>query len=104
MEKIIKKGDIISKVVGESKEDVYIYSKKYENIAMVNESFDNFITEILTAKDKICDLSQKYNVSLRVYIQSSQAQISFSFKKEILLKLKELNLSVDFSIISWGEI
>lgn len=102
--KMIKKGEVISKVVGESREDVYIYSKNYENIETVNENFGDFLTEILTAKDEIYNLSQQNNISLRIYIQSSQAQISFAFKKEILAKLEELKLPVDFSIISWGEI
>ena len=101
---MIKKGDIISKVVGESQEDVYIYSKKYENIEKMNENLDEFLTGILTVKDEICNLSQKNDISLRIYTQSSQSQISFLFTKEILLKLKELNIPVDFSILSWGEI
>ena len=102
--KMIKKGDIISKVVGESQEDVYIYSKKYENIEKMNENLDDFLTEILTVKDEICNLSQNNDISLRIYTQSSQSQISFLFTKENLLKLKELNIPVDFSILSWGEI
>ena len=102
--KMIKKGDIISKVVGESQEDVYIYSKKYENIEKMNENLDDFLTEILTVKNEICNLYQNNDISLRIYTQSSQSQISFLFTKENLLKLKELNIPVDFSILSWGEI
>ena len=101
---MIKKGDIISKVVGESQEDVYIYSKKYENIEKMNENLDDFLTEILTVKNEICNLYQNNDISLRIYTQSSQSQISFLFTKENLLKLKELNIPVDFSILSWGEI
>ena len=99
---IIKKGDIISKVAGKSQEDVYIYSKKYENISMAVEHLDDFLTELYNVKEIIRNLTEIHNISLRIYIQSSQAQISFSMKKETILKLAEMKLPIDFSVISWG--
>ena len=99
---IAKKGEMLSRVVGECQEDVYIYSKKYEDDKSADEYLYNFLTEIYAVKDIIRDLAEKHNISLRLYIQSSQAQISFSMKNKLLPMLAEMNLPIDFSIFSWG--
>lgn len=101
---IIKKGEVISKVVGESEEDVYIYSKKYNSVITIDDNINDFLTEIIIKKDELHNLSKQNNISLRIYLQSSQSQISFSIKTELLQKINELRVPIEFSIISWGEI
>lgn len=64
---------------------------------------EKLLNEIELYKDNVDELSKKYEVYIRLYIQDDEAQIYFLISKEILKKISELNIDFGISILSWGE-
>lgn len=44
------------------------------------------------------------NVELRLYLQSFEAQINLSFSSHLLSLLNDLEIDLQISILSWGEV
>ena len=99
---IIKKGEIISKALGTCEEDIYMYEKKFSQFSI--EDFENFLDEIVGHSEILKKYSTKDEVKIRIFIQSSQAQIFFEFYEKQINLLNKLSLPIEFSILSWGEV
>ena len=102
--KLIKQGEFISKVVGKSKKDVYIYSECNDNEDEELKLLYSFLEHLISKKATIKEYAQKHEVVIRIFIQSSLAQMYYSINNKVLHKLHELDLPVELSILSWGEV
>lgn len=101
--KIIKKGNIVSRFIGKSKMNVYTYKCSYDT----DEGFKyllSFLDDLIEQKNLLTKYSQQFEVVIRLYAQSSQAQMYFEVSPEVIEKLNELHLPIELSILSWGEV
>ena len=102
--KMIHAGEIISKVVGACEKDIYIYKENYENVENASDKLKLFLDTLIKKKQLLLELSLRFETSIRVFIQSSQAQMYFNFDSGVISKLNELQIPVELSILSWGEV
>ena len=93
--KFNKKGDITSKTFGMIKEDFFCYEEKCDSESEFNNIFNNFISNLLTHKQLLFNLKDKVrDIYINIFIQSSEAKITFDFTPSNLAKLHELGLSL----------
>ncbi len=94
--KFCKKGEKVSSVIPSLKQDRFIFSYSLKN----NEE---------KSLETFCQICQKinrdnYDYRIRIFIQSFEAQIEFILSNKMLKILSELDVDVEFSILSWGEV
>ena len=99
---VIRKGQVISKVIGESELDAWIYKLKFKEKGKINEFIEKFLKIIKPKADYIKDLPNVEDASLKFYIQSDLAQIAFEISPILIKELSKLNLRLEISIFSWG--
>lgn len=83
--------------------DTWQYSFEFED-SSPEIVIEKLLKEIELYKNNVDELSKKYEVYIRLYIQDDEAQIYFLISKEILKKISELNIDFGISILSWGEV
>lgn len=100
--KLYKKGQKISEAIPILEKDIFKFSKD------LGENIENCICEfldILISKLNIEYLHDSNNdVELRLYFQSFEAQINFSFSPRIVKLLNKLEIDLQIDILSWGEV
>lgn len=101
---IIKEGDMISRVTGKNKNDMFMYEKTCNCEEDFIKDLDCFLNTLLAKKNYIIEYIEKYNTVLRLYMQSSQAEMFFSLSHDIIKKVYELKIPIEFSILSWGNV
>ena len=93
--KALKKGEKNAKI------DAWHYQCCYNNPNEINSVINNF-TEILRNAD--IDSLKKISsaVYIKFYLQSDLAQIAFEISDKNMKNLNNLNLTIYFSVFSWG--
>jgi len=97
----IKKGEISSKVIGPTPQDAYIVERKFDKLVLI----DKVISEMLSQMEKIQlvrELSQKYSLKCRCFVQSDFAQVCIDFSPETLAQLSQRGIKLEIAILSWG--
>lgn len=98
---IIRRGEKSSKFRTLNLYDIWIYDVVYENNE-INKTLENLLIHFEPYDEYLVGLSHDVDVSLRCYIQSDYAEIGWSFYPELLRKLAEMKIKLEFSIFSWG--
>jgi hypothetical protein len=93
------KGDIISKVCPPLDHDYFCF--EYQLKESIEESLCSF--------QKIINETELYSryknkLKLRIYIQSLEAQMYLFLSRNAVRILNDLNLDIEISILSWGEV
>lgn len=97
----LKKGEIVSKSIGELRNDIWVYEKKFGLKKTPSDSLKDFLDKLKQRKN-LKEIANIYNVSIRYFIQSELAQVYFEFSPEILKDLSDLNVKFETSVFSWG--
>lgn len=101
--KVIHKGDIIILNKKASK-NRWIYELKYNNEKEFIESLEKISNQLCNRREYIKYLGEIYDeVNFSIYVRSEFAQIGFSLPCYILKKISSLNCTLDFDILSFGE-
>lgn len=100
--RVVKKGDVISKSIGPSQYDVWVYEIRHDENGNPKESLTELLSNLKSSRDFLHTIFQTADVSVKCYIQSDLAQISFEFSPEIIKELAELGVKLEISILSWG--
>lgn len=100
--KLVRKGEIRSKVIGEALHDIWSYEIKSEVNGEPDKTLKHLLGLLLPANNYIKELSKSVDLYLKCYIQSDYAQIGFGISPEVLNKLAEIGVRLEFSILSWG--
>lgn len=73
-----------------------------DNKFSIDEKIKHLLHALTPYKDIIRDLSKRYDVRLRIYLQSLMAQMFFSISEENIRRISEFNMSIETSIFSEG--
>ena len=99
--KVVTKGDVVIRNYT-ANEDRWIYTLKFDYLNFSNK-VDEILLNIYPNRDYIKTISTTNIVEFNCYIVTEMEQFGFSFSSTQIEKIKELGMSVNFDIISFGE-
>ena len=99
--KVVTKGDVVIRNYT-ANEDRWIYTLKFDYLNFSNK-VDEILLNIYPYRDYIKTISTTNIVEFNCYIVTEMEQFGFSFSSTQIEKIKELGMSVNFDIISFGE-
>jgi hypothetical protein len=82
--------------------DFWMFQEKLMPEDEPNDMVERFTERLIASANYIKEISKQADVCLRYYLQSDYAQIYFDFSPSITRKLADLNVRMEFSILSWG--
>lgn len=97
-------GEVISKVIGKNKFDLIRFDEKIDELNLINYALDNILNLVLLHKSYVKSLQKKYDVILKCFVQSDNAQINYIISKDIISKIADVGIDLKISILSWGKI
>lgn len=102
--RLIRNGEIVSKVIGNSQYDLWAFEIKYGNNKAINEVLNELLVTISSSREYLQNLSNVADVKIKCYLQSDFAQINFAFDSNVLKELANIDIKFEISIFSWGGI
>lgn len=102
--RIIRKGEIYSKVIGKNQYDIWILDIKFDNNGTPEDALMNLASIIHPFKEYVKKLSMVADVRIKCYVQSEYAQLNFELSSRVISELADLNVKVEISILSWGAV
>ncbi|MBQ8313056.1 MAG: DUF4279 domain-containing protein [Clostridia bacterium] len=100
----LRKGDVINRLpLIEASADEWTHSISLTAPESADAGLNQLLAHLTARKAVLAQLQEKYNVELRLYVQSDYAQMTYSLMPETLAKLAELALPLSISSLSWGE-
>ena len=100
--KYIKKGE--SQFQEKACENIWIYRVKHKNSFNLDICVDEFMESIPDLRKKVNEIKPYGECSLRISIVSLMAQIPFSISSYNLQRLSILDIPLDISVFSWGNV
>ena len=100
----LRKGEAINRLpLIEATADEWTHSISLTAPETTDAGLNQLLAHLTERKAVLAQLQEKYNVELRMYVQSDYAQMAYSLMPETLAKLAELALPLSISSLSWGE-
>jgi hypothetical protein len=100
--RVVKKKEIISELVGESEYDLWVYEMKLDDVKKLNQILTVLLLTLNPCKAYMQNVSNYSDVRIKCYIQSDYAQINFELLPDIIKELANMEIKLEFSILSWG--
>lgn len=100
--RVVKKGEIISKTIGESQYDVWTYEIGFDANKTPDRALEEILSTISPSKNYLQSLACTADVKIKCYVQSNYAQIGFELSPKVLKELASMNIKLEISILSWG--
>lgn len=94
-----QEGNDISKVLPSLESDIVKYAEEVDDISLDDKI--HFFCKKISNNLKL--IKKKYSCKLRIYLQSSEAQMYWKLSEKTILAIHECNVECEFSILSWGE-
>lgn len=82
--------------------DFWSYEVKADGNSMADEILNRLLLTLAPMKAFLQSLQAVSDVCIRFFIQSDYAQIGFDIQPVTIVKLAELGLRLEVSILSWG--
>ncbi|MBQ8653859.1 MAG: DUF4279 domain-containing protein [Clostridia bacterium] len=103
--RLIRRGEVLNRLpLIEAAEDEWLYAVPLTAHHGTDAGL-NVLLSLLVEKDAVLNgLKAKYQVALRLYVQSDYAQMGYSLMPETLAKIVATGLPLDVSSLSWGEV
>jgi hypothetical protein len=95
-------GDIISKAIGKNPFDLIRFDRTIGEEDTPNEKLNNLIDIIQPSSLYIKKIKQDFDVYLKCFVQSDNAQINYRISPEVLNKIANLDIDFEVSVLSWG--
>lgn len=102
--RIIRKGEIKSKVIGPSQYDVWVFERNFKSRDEIARTLDELLMELQPFEEYIKLLSNDIDIAIKFYIQSDFAQIGATLPAQSIKKLAEMNIRMEISVFSWGKV
>lgn len=102
--RMVKKGELVSKVVGKSQYDLWTYEIKINETNPPNLILKQLLSKLNPCKAYLQKISMSADILIKCYVQSDYAQISFEFLPDVLKELANLDIKLEISILSWGKV
>jgi ribosomal 50S subunit-recycling heat shock protein len=98
----VKKGEVISKVVGESEYDLWVYEIKLNEAKKPDQILEDLLSILNPHKAYIQNIAKYADVRMKCYVQSDYAQIYFELSPNVIKELASMEIKLEISILSWG--
>lgn len=100
--RIIRRGDVLSKTIGPSQYDIWIYEIRHDESGDPNKTLKTLLSIFKSSGDFLRMTSKLVDVSVKCFVQSDLAQIGFEFSPEVIKNLADIGIKFELSILSWG--
>jgi len=100
--RVVRKGEIISKTIGKSQYNVWVFEIKFGKNKLPNIALEEMLTAISSSKTYLKGLIDTVDIRIKCYVQSDYAQVGFEISPNVLKKLADMNMKLEISILSWG--
>ena len=100
--KKFQKGKINSNIIGKIEFDLIRFDERLIENQTLNETLKHLLKKIMEREQFIKLMHKKYDIVLNCYIQSDYAQMRFEISPDVLAKICQLGIKLEFSILSWG--
>lgn len=100
--RVVKKGEVISKVVGESEYDFWVYDIKMDEEKNPDQILADLLSILIPCRAYVQNVAKYADVRMKCYVQSDYAQINFELSPNVIKKLACMEIKVEISILSWG--
>ena len=84
--------------------DEWLYTVPTHDSVGPDSAVNDLLSHLLVHKDALKKLSETYEVKLRLYVQSDYAQMSFFLSPETMKNVIALDMPLEISSLSWGEV
>lgn len=102
--RIIKKGEIISKVLGTTEYDTWIYQSELEKGKPLIEHLEAIKLKLENKVKEIKSIEEKNTIIVRCSYHSNLAQGSIILSPNIMSFYANINIPIEISTLSWGEV
>lgn len=96
------KGKTISKFVGENKFDLIRFDESIMEDQSIDDTLEFLLNKIVPYERYIKYMQRHYDIVLKCFVQSSNAQVRFNISPNNIAKINQLGLKLEISILSWG--
>lgn len=101
---LIRKGELLNRVPHiEATEDVWVHEIPLTEPEGEDTALTTLLETLLARRDFLKELTERYEVVLRLYVRSNRAHITYRLMPATLQKLTEIGLPLELSSLSWGE-
>lgn len=103
--RLIRKGDLVSRLPAlKAAENEWRHAVPLTDPLGHDSQLDSFLHELIGKKKLLSQLQEQgLRVTLRLYVQSDSVQMVYRLTPGTLSLLTELNMPLEVSSISWGE-
>ena len=100
----IEQGSLLSRLPRiEATEDLWVHEISLTSPDGTDTALNGLLETLLAHKPFLNALAAKCQITLRLYVRSSRAHITYSLMPATLQKLTEVGLPLELSSLSWGE-
>lgn len=102
--KEVKRNETLSKLDGKVESDAWIHEIKMKKEDDINNTLKELLYLLQEDESKIYKMTNSFDICIRCYMQSELAQIGVDFSSEVIKLLANLNIRIELSILSWGNV
>ncbi len=104
--RVIRKGDVLNRLpLMRAEHDEWTSTIDLTNAQDTDAALNELLAQIILRKTEMKTLAEQgIGVSMRLYVQSDYAQMSYRLMPETLSRLVATGLPLEVSSISWGEV
>ncbi len=104
--RVIRKGDVLNRLpLMCAEHDEWTSTIDLTNAQDTDAALNELLAQIILRKTEMKTLAEQgIGVSMRLYVQSDYAQMSYRLMPETLSRLVATGLPLEVSSISWGEV
>lgn len=101
---LIRKGALLNRLPRiEAADDLWVHEIPLSAPDDTDSGLNDLLEQLLAHKAFLLEQAKTKQVTLRLYVRSSRAHITYSLMPETLQKLNEIGLPLELSSLSWGE-
>ncbi len=103
--RILHKGDLINRLPEMyAEEDEWVYMIQLSAPATTDMAMVHLLEHLSRHRDKLHQVKKLGHVTLRLFVQSDYAQMTYNLTPATLGWLAGINLTLEISSLSWGEV
>ena len=103
--RVIHTGDTLNRLpLITATADEWTYTLELASPDGVDTQLNHLLAQLILHHDALNELARDWKLTLRLFVQSDYAHISYKLMPETLQRLVALGLPLDVSSLSWGEV
>ena len=101
---LVRQGELLNRLPRiEAADDLWVHEIPLSAPDDTDSGLNDLLEQLLAHRTFLLEQAKTKQVTLRLYVRSSRAHITYSLMPETLQKLNEIGLPLELSSLSWGE-